>query len=181
MGGGHVEVAQILLEKGADATVVDSCKRTSARGRDALEPMHTAAPHTFIKLPSTAAPLAGGARTDGEAHPCVCVCGLFVGLHWAALAPEEKGAHECSKILFAKDGITSLINTQSSSMSTPLHCALSRGHTELVKLLIDQAPPPPTTVRPGEGLSRAQRKPPSPYGSKCSMQLGTKKLGDAAT
>ena len=137
LGSGHVEVAQILLEKGADATVVDSCKRTSARGRDALEPMHTAAPHTFIKLPSTAAPLAGGARTDGEAHPCVCVCDLFVGLHWAALAPEEKGAHECSKILFAKDGITSLINTQSSSMSTPLHCALSRGHTELVKLLVE--------------------------------------------
>ena len=51
LGSGHVEVAQILLEKGADPTVVDSCKRTSARGRDALEPMHTAAPHTFIKTP----------------------------------------------------------------------------------------------------------------------------------
>ena len=59
------------------------------------------------------------------------------GLHWAALSPEEKSAHECCKLLFSRDGITPLINTQSSSMSTPLHCALSRGHTELVRLLVE--------------------------------------------
>ena len=77
LGSGHVEVAQILLEKGADATVVDSCKRTSARGRDALEPMHTAAPHTFIKSPAQLLRWpAGRGRTERLTRACACVAYL---------------------------------------------------------------------------------------------------------
>ena len=59
-------------------------------------------------------------------------------MHWAALCPEADGAEECLKILLPRENVLSLLDKQSSSGSTPLHCALSRCHQGAVKLLVEK-------------------------------------------
>ena len=63
---------------------------------------------------------------------------MDAALHWAALCAEGDGAVGGLKLLFehAPDAAKGLVNGQSSSASTPLHCALTRGHEDAVRLLV---------------------------------------------
>lgn len=59
-------------------------------------------------------------------------------LHWAALCATDRESRECIELLFACGGAADMINAQSQSGSTPLHCALSRGHMDAAKLLVQK-------------------------------------------
>tara|TARA_B110001450_G_C17265269_1_gene337179 strand:+ start:170 stop:490 length:321 start_codon:yes stop_codon:yes gene_type:complete len=62
------------------------------------------------------------------------------GLHWAALGAESDGAKECLQLLFDREPekAKAALNSTSNSGSTPLHCALTRGHEHAVRLLVQQ-------------------------------------------
>lgn len=61
------------------------------------------------------------------------------GLHWLALGAETGPAFECLRMLLDHDAsaLTPMVNEQSESKSTPLHCAVLRGHTAVAKLLVE--------------------------------------------
>ena len=63
-------------------------------------------------------------------------------MHWATLCAESEGAAECLALLLEQhhDALSreSLYNLQSNSGSTPLHCALSRGHERCVQMLVQK-------------------------------------------
>jgi len=59
-------------------------------------------------------------------------------LHWAALGPESDSALACLQLLFQNDAVKALIDKQSKSGATPLHCALTRSHTDAVRLLVEK-------------------------------------------
>jgi len=59
-------------------------------------------------------------------------------LHWAALCAEPDPALECLQLLGEVEDLSPLLNVQSSSGSTPLHCAVTRGHIEAVRLLVQK-------------------------------------------
>ena len=42
------------------------------------------------------------------------------------------------ELLFKHDGVSGLMNKQSQSGSTPIHCAISRGHLDAAKFLLDK-------------------------------------------
>ena len=86
LGGGFLETAALLLERKADASVVDGLHRTS--------------------------------------------------LHWAALCATSDSAFQCIDLLFNSGVAEGMLNAQSQSGSTPLHCALSRKHENAARLLV---------------------------------------------
>ena len=62
-------------------------------------------------------------------------------LHYTCLAPEEDPALKCLELLFAheksKDAVKSLVNAQTKSGTTALHCAAEKGAVKLARFLLD--------------------------------------------
>lgn len=59
-------------------------------------------------------------------------------LHWASMAPS--GSKDCCELLFELNVGKAMLNKQSKSDSTPLHCAISASHVDTAKFLVEQQP-----------------------------------------
>ena len=110
---GHLEVAKLLLEKGANVNCQDDCKWT---------PLHYASESGHLEVAKLL--LEKGANVI-----CQDIRKL-TPLHYASM----KGHLEVVKLLLEKGAN---INSQNSHNDTPLYIAAFTGKKELVKLLLD--------------------------------------------
>ena len=151
LGSGHKAVVELLLDAKADITIKDSMKRTGT-----CPLAHTV---SCVRVRCTTA------YRRVLRRPRVAV------LHWVALGAAEDSARECLQVLCERGDVSPLINLQSSSLSTPLHCAITRNHLSVVKALLEKGAD--VTLKDDEGKKPADLAKAS--GSKDMQKLVKKK------
>jgi len=124
---GDTESIKDLLSTGAE---VD---KPGAQGRTAL---HRALGGGFVE--------SAQALLEGGAGPTVCDTVKRTCLHCACLAPDSALALRCVELLFEKDeeSMAELINNQTKSGTTALHCALSKASVDLIRYLFEHGADP---------------------------------------
>jgi ankyrin repeat protein len=117
--GSTAEIEEFLMSE------PDAVNAAGAQGRT---PLHRALGGGFIETATV--------LLERKADPNTTDHKQRTSLHWAALNATDAAARDCIALLFDLGVGEGMINTQSQSGSTPLHCALSRNHTDASKLLV---------------------------------------------
>ena len=110
---GHVEVAQVLVEHGADPT---------ARDMDGLNPLHLASFHGYVEVVQL--------LVEHGADPTVQDNDGWTPLHWAS----QNGHVEVARFLVEHSADPTV---QDKDGWTPLHRASQNGHDKIVQFLVE--------------------------------------------
>ena len=131
--GGHDTELHKVANQGDTKELLDLLKTgqvdINAQGAQGRTPLHRALGSGHTETAQ--------ALLDQNADATIIDSLNRTSLHWAVLG---QASLECAQLLLAasKDDFQLMLNVQSQSGSTPLHCALDRGHKECAQLLVNQ-------------------------------------------
>jgi len=134
--------ADTELHKAAKDGLTDDCMDIVAQGADVNAPgaqkrtaLHRALGGCFYETAAALIDKGADATIDDQMKR--------TSLHWAVMgsgSPED--LMNCVKLVFDKGNGASMVNKQSKSSSTPLHCAITSGREAAARFLLENGADP---------------------------------------
>ena len=96
---------------------------------------------------------------DNGADPLIPDAMKRTSLHWAVMGMGESDkVMACVELLFECQVISQMVNAQSKSMSTPLHCAITAGKEEVAAALLNRGGADPNLMDEDEKTCKVLAK-----------------------